>query len=429
MYGVYSFLLALSLIFFYIPVYWVKYKIFRNQSIYIKERLGICLPPLKKGKHSIWFHAVSVGEVMSLKNLIQQLKNDHPDWTIYFSCLTHTGMKLAQEKLEGIDVLFYLPLDFKFTAKRYFKWLSPDVFVLAESEFWPNLLRTAKAFERPVVVINGRISRKSYKNYRKVRFFIKRVLENIDIFYVQTERDKDRLINIGVSPEKISISGNLKSDLVLPDISEDQIISIKRELGFAQGKKVLVAGSIRKGEDEKILSAFSKALKRCSSSLLVIAPRHPERALEIENLCRNLGLKAVRKTKAASLIDWEVLILDTLGELSFFYALADAAFIGGSLIPWGGHNLLEPAYYGKPVYFGPHMDNFFALAERFLEKGAAEEIKNFDHLVDMFLMKDETKLRSMGEKARLVLRSLQGATVKTEKMLESLIEPLSGLKK
>ncbi len=424
----YSFLLALSLILFYIPVYWVKLRILKNQPLFLKERLGIRLPPLKQGTGSLWFHAVSVGEVLSLKDLIQKLKNDHPDWVIYFSCLTETGMKLAQEKLKGVDVLFYLPLDFKFVTKRFFRWLDPDVFVLAESEFWPNLLRTAGALEKPVVLINGRISRRSYKNYRVLRFLIKRVLRNLDIFFVQTDRDRERLINIGVSPEKISISGNLKCDIVLPDIPEERIISIKEKLGFSQDKKVIVAGSIRKGEDKKILFAFSQAVKSNPSILLVLAPRHPERTFEIENLCRTLGLKAVRKTKAAPSSSWEVLILDTLGELSSFYALADVAFVGGSLIPWGGHNLLEPAYYGKPIFFGPHMDNFFDLAERFLEEGTAKEIRDDDDLLKMFLLKDEKKLKEMGKRARLTLKSLQGATVKTERMLESLIESLSDLR-
>jgi 3-deoxy-D-manno-octulosonic-acid transferase len=416
----YSFLLSLYLL-IYIPICFVRIKIFGGDSLYLRERLGFKLPEEKRHERSLWIHAVSVGEVLSLQNLIKQIKERHPDWVIHFSTLTNTGMKVAKEKLRYADSIFFVPLDFKHVVKKFFAVLSPRLFILAESEFWPNLLREAKKQTNGILLINGRISHHSFKRFRRLHFLTKRVLRNIKLFLVQTETDKERLRKIGVNPNLIEVTGNLKSEVRLPLFTEKGILEMKRKLNISETKKVVVAGSTHKGEEKQLLKAFREARKSNSRLLLILAPRHQNRFDEVERLCQDFSLNVGRKTLISSDSEWDILILDTIGELAQFYALSDVSFVGGSLVPWGGQNLLEPAFYGKPIFFGPYMDNFSALAEKFVESNAAKIINKKHDLVEMFLIQDENSLEEMGVRARETLSSLQGATEKTIKVIEELM--------
>ncbi|MDH5466379.1 MAG: 3-deoxy-D-manno-octulosonic acid transferase [Candidatus Aminicenantes bacterium] len=379
---------------------------------------------LNKGiseKKSIWFHAVSVGEVLSLQNLIKKIKEKHPDWQIHFSTLTNTGMRVAREKLTDADHLFFVPMDFAFLVRKFFRALKPSVFVLAESEFWPNLIREAKKSTDGVLLINGRISPRSFKKYFRFRALTKKVLRDIDLFLVQTSEDKAKLERIGVSSELVRVAGNLKAEIDLPSFTPEEILGIKEKMSIPASKKVVVAGSTRNGEERKLLESFVKARRAREDLVLIMAPRHPERFDEVEKLCQEFSLQAARKTQVTPNSQWEVLILDTIGELARFYALCDLAFIGGSLVPWGGHNLLEPAFYSKPVFFGPHMKNFAYLAEIFAGAGAARVAHDGKDLVEMFLMRDERTLSEMGRKAKDTLISLQGATEKTIQAIEDMM--------
>lgn len=421
MYAVYSFLLCVSLLFYFIP-YFVRMKLLRKESLYLRERLGFCLHRNQTETNSIWFHAVSVGEVLSLQNLIKKVKESHPDWIINFSTLTNTGMRVAREKLADADHIFFVPLDFACIVRKFFNALKPTLFVLAESEFWPNLLRVAKKKTRFVLLINGRISPKAYQRHYRFRLLSRRILKNIDLFLVQTGNDKEKLERIGIRAEEIRVVSNLKSEINLPRYDEKEILEIKINLGIPLTRKVIVAGSTRKGEERRLLDAFEKARKERKDLLLILAPRHPERFDEVERICHDFSFRVVRRTQTAAGTPWDVMILDTIGELAQFYALCDLAFIGGSLVPWGGHNLLEPAFYGKPVFFGPHMKNFAYLADRFVQADGARVVQTEDNIVNIFLMQDEKSLKIMGEKARKILNSLQGATEKTIKAIESVME-------
>jgi 3-deoxy-D-manno-octulosonic-acid transferase len=236
----------------------------------------------------------------------------------------------------------------------------------------------------------------------------------------------EKLEKIGADPQNVQVAGNLKAEISLPKLGQTELEDLRRSLNIPDGARVVVAGSMRKGEDEPLLDAFSVAAKASENLVLILAPRHPERATEVEKICQKYRLSVQRRTEISSERDWEVLILDTLGELAKFYALSDVAFVGGSLVPWGGHNLLEPAYFAKPVFFGPHMDNFRHLAEIFEEAGAALTVKNRDELVRMFCMQDEKEHMEMGKKAKSTLISLQGATDMTLRAIDSL---MSGEKK
>jgi 3-deoxy-D-manno-octulosonic-acid transferase len=421
MYIFYSVLLFFALKFL-IPFYFFQRQLIRGESLFLKKRLGYELPKERNQKKSIWIHAVSVGEVLSLQNLIQELKARHPGEEINFSSLTNTGLRIAKEKLQGADNIFFVPLDFASVVRKYFETFNPKLFVLAESEFWPNLLRVAKKHGCRVLLINGRITERSFRRYSRFRLLAKKVLKNIDFFLVQTEEDKERLERLGTDSQRIEVAGNLKAEIDLPLLNNKEISNLKKKFAIPEGKKVIVAGSTCKGEEELILDAFSKARKARSDLLLILAPRQPGRFNEVERISQDFPFIVRRRTKLSSEDEWEVLILDTIGELAHFYALSDVAFVGGSLVSWGGHNILEPAFYKKPVFFGPFMKNFAYLAEKFVQSEAARIIHSQEDLVETFIMRDEGSLSEMGEKAKQTLDSLKGATQKTLEAIETILK-------
>lgn len=402
----------------------IRLKLGDQESLYLRERLGLRRPSVRSPARgsAIWIHAVSVGEVLSLRHLVSEIKRRHPDWRIYFSTLTTTGYRVAKEEMSVADAVFLIPLDFGWIVRRFFSALQPRLFIVTESEFWPQLLRRAARTCSSVLLINGRISHRSFRRYRRLGNLARRFLRPIDRFLVQTESDRQRLVRIGLPPGRIEVAGNLKADICLPPMSSEERETLKRGIGLSPEKKVIVAGSTHRGEEEKILKAFKEARAVRQSLRLVIAPRHPQRSAEVEIIAKALSLKVVRKKQIEPGGPWDVLILDTIGELARLYALADLAFIGGSLVPHGGQNLLEPAFYGKPLLFGPHMENFAFLADLFVRQGAARVVKDRVELEEDFLMKDGKELAERGIRARELLISLQGATERTIRVIESSME-------
>jgi 3-deoxy-D-manno-octulosonic-acid transferase len=421
-YGLYSAFLFIALL-IYAPGHFIRMRVRQKQRLFLRNRLGLKLPAARAGGPSLWVHAVSVGEVLSLRRLLSEIRTRHPAWTVYFSTLTNSGYEVARQTLEGVDEIFFVPLDFRWVVRRFFTALRPDMFILAESEFWPQLLRQARRNCRSVILINGRMSQRSSDRYRRCRRIIRPVLGNIDHFLVQTDKDLERLERIGIPREKLEVAGNLKVDLRLPPVSPDEKARLRADFGLTADKKLIVAGSTHRGEEAVILKAFASARKLRSELLIVIAPRHPERTPEVEKAAADAGLQAQRRTEADPSRPWEVLVLDTIGELARFYALADLAFVGGSLIPHGGQNLLEPAYYGTPLCFGRHMENFAELADLFARSAAARKVSGQEDLEELFSMKDEKKLEEMGRRGRELLNSLQGATARTLQVIEERISP------
>jgi len=416
-YLLYSLVFCLALL-ASIPVYFVKLKLFQKESLFLRERLGAKLPHRESDKPFLWIHAVSVGEVLSLQNLVKEARRKHPDWEIGFSTLTNMGYRVALEKLLGVDHIFFIPFDFPWIIGRAFRALRPQLLVLAESEFWPGLLSEARRSSCRVLLVNGRISARSFKRFFRFRGMANRVFKNIDKFLVQTAQDKERLEKIGVPSGRLEISGNLKCEVHLPSLGAADLLRLKRELGIPEFKTVVVAGSIHKGEDERLIRAYREARTRKDNLCLVLAPRHPEKFGEIEKTFQNREFIVRRKTALQPGQSWDILVLDTIGDLARLYALSDLAFIGGSLIPWGGQNLLEPAFYGKPIFFGPHMENFASLAEEFVKAGAAKVVARPEDLVEMFSFKDAEAMAEMGRRAKKTLSSLQGATGRTLSAIE-----------
>ena len=357
-----------------------------------------------------------------MRKLIIEIKDRCPEWIIYFSVLTHSGFEIACKELPRADAIFFIPLDFGPIVRQFFKKLEPDLFVLAESEFWPNLLREAKKRTRGVLLINGRISPRSSRRFVAFKFLMRRIFQNVSFFLVQTERDKTSLLNAGVKADVVAVGGNLKAEIDMPVFPEEALGKLKESLGIVESKKIVVAGSTRRGEEEQLLSGFVSARRRRTDILLILAPRHVERAGEIERLCEKLDVQVGRRTTVHPDDRWDVLILDTLGELARFYAISNVSFVGGSLIPWGGQNLLEPAFYGKPIFFGPYMDNFDHLARTFLEADAARVLKKDSELETMFLFEDEQELMLLGQRAKKTLDALSGATEKTLALIEDFME-------
>jgi 3-deoxy-D-manno-octulosonic-acid transferase len=416
-YLIYSLALAVALA-LYLPYYAFRMKVLKKDRVHLRERLALGLPMRPEGREAVWVHAVSVGEVISLQHLVRELKRRHPEWDIVFSTLTHTGIRVAREKLVEADRIFFVPLDFRRVIRRVFRAVRPGALVLAESEFWPNLVGEAADRGLRVLLINGRISEHTFKVYEDIRPIARRILGNVDRFLVQTDEDRERLERLGTDPGRIEVAGNLKSEVRLPQFSESELADLKRSLGLGGGEKVVVAGSTRKGEEERLLRAFAEARKERPDLKFVVAPRHIERAGEIERAAQETGFTVVRRTQARPDDRWDVLILDTIGELARVYALSDAAFVGGSLVDWGGHNILEPAFYGRPVFFGPHMRNFALLADSFVRAGGARIVRTDADLLDMFLLRDREALGKMGAAARAHLASLGGATEKTIRAIE-----------
>jgi 3-deoxy-D-manno-octulosonic-acid transferase len=328
---------------------------------------------------------------------------------------------MAEEKMAAAELLFYVPFDFAGCVRRLLNRMHPDLLILAESEFWPRLLREAGRRGVPILLANGRISTTSGERMRRLRALMGIILRPVTRFLVQTDRDRSRLIDAGIDPVRIEVAGNLKCEVRLPLLSPEDAVRGRAELGVRPEDRLLVAGSIHPGEEGLLLEAFRKARAAGRPVRFVLAPRHPEKFQNLEKDFASTGLVFARRSQPAPESGWDVLILDTIGELARFYALADAAFIGGSLVAWGGQNLLEPAFYGKPIFFGPHMDNFASLAEAFVEAEGARVVRTPEDLQAMFALADDADLTAQGRKARRTLDSLSGATEKTLAAVESIL--------
>lgn len=358
----------------------------------------------------IWIHAVSVGEAMAVKGLLEEIKNAYPGRKLIISTITETGNKIAASIAKEGDFVTYLPLDFSFIVKSVIDRMKPAFFIIAETELWPNLILYLYKKKIPVVLVNGRISDKSFRGYSCVRFLLRPVLEKVSLFCVQTDRDAQRFMRLGVSRDKIHVTGNMKFDAVT-------YAQYNPDLKPGPKERFLVAGSTHPGEEGIILEAYRQLCKEFSQLRLIIAPRHPERAAEVENIVVESGFKPVRISTLKNPAERPesaapVFILDTVGELMSYYAIADIVFIGGSLIKKGGHNILEPASLSKAILFGPHMFNFRDITELFLDKKAAISVRNQEELTKNigYLLNDPGKIIQLGQLAYELVLKNQGAT-------------------
>lgn len=427
MYALYSALLAIALL-VTLP-YWLmqmsrhgKYRAGLWERLgRVPERLG-SRPP----QPAIWIHAVSVGEVLAVIGLVAELKRRREDFRIVVSSTTDTGQKLARKEF-GAESVFYFPLDFRFAIRPYLRALRPQLLILAETEFWPNVLRLAHRDGIRIAVVNGRISDRSWPRYRRFQSLLGRVLQNVDLFLAQTEEDARRLRDIGALPERVRVAGNLKFDAPAPP--EPAIVSsLRRKLQEADAGPVLVCGSTVEGEERMLLQAFENVLASYPRAVMILAPRHPERFLAAAQLLAELGIRFWRRTLwSGEALTGGVLLLDSIGELAALYALADIAFVGGSLVPRGGHNIIEAARHGVAIVVGPHTENFRDTIRLFETQEALRVVTPAElPLVFMDLIANEKARTDLGQRAGETLRSQTGATQRTADALDALLAGTTG---
>jgi 3-deoxy-D-manno-octulosonic-acid transferase len=428
MYLIYSMLFSVGAI-LTAPFYWWRKGRSQKRGYWV-ERFGN-IPYQETSPGAIWVHAVSLGETLAVAGLVKEMQRTFPGRKIYLSHVTPAGRSAGESRLPSIAGRFYLPLDWRWAARKALARIKPSLLVIVETELWPNLLRAAQEAGARVVIVNARMSRRSLRGYRLARPFVRRVLANVDAIYAQTEEDAERFRQIGAQPERVRMVGNLKFDAQPPQLGEFAR-ALRAALRQAQRGPVLVAASTMPGEEPLVLQAWDLIQARYPKALLILAPRHPARFEEVSQdlaraqrgFARRTTLQMEEKALLRQLASTAILFLDTIGELAGIFELADMVFIGGSLVPTGGHNLLEPAYWSKVIAFGPHMENFRDIAKLFLDAGAAIEISNPEELAHAtWLLENKEARERLGASARQVLEQNSGATARTIDGLRKYLDP------
>ena len=356
-----------------------------------KTRFGFLDSNLRELPHPvIWVHAVSLGEALAAIPLLRGLKHMWPQGTLVVSTVTETGKEVVSRQLDGIALHCYAPLDFPWAVNRYLQRLNPFLFILMESELWPNLLRALYLRQVPTCLVNGRISSKSFSRYQLVRGFMRQVFGYLDLALVQSERDEQRMVALGASPDHVQVTGNMKFDQLSEQVGQDSVALISRqELGLESNEILWVAGSTHEREELEILEAYREVVRAYPQLVLLLAPRHIERIVQVEKVIRGLDLVCFRRSllsvqsmSSFSAHGPRVIILDTRGELARIYGLGVVGFVGGTLVPVGGHNLLEPAQWGKPVLFGPFTDHCRDMAQLLIDQGGGFQVQDRQGLVE-----------------------------------------------
>ena len=421
MYWLYSALLAASLI-VSLPYWLLQMSRHGKYRSGLWQRLGNVPEWLKKdSRPAIWIHAVSVGEVLAVAPLCKQLRSRFPNHRVVISTTTDAGQKLAGKRF-GIENVFYFPLDFGFAIRPYLDALRPQAIVIAETEVWPNLLHLAHASGARIAIVNARISDRSYHGYLRLRRLLRRVLQDVDLFSAQTEQDRQRLAEIGAPVDRIQVSGNLKFDLPVPE-PPDIVNAVRLAFSQSNAGPILVCGSTVEDEEPLLLQAFENVLASYPRAVMILAPRHPERFAQVAALLEQLGIRFWRRSLwNGEAIAGGVLLLDSIGELGAFYGLADVAFVGGSLVPRGGHNIIEPAQHGVAIIVGNHTENFREIVSLFQSRNALRVVGPAEFpLVLMELIANKAERKALGKRAEETLRSQSGVTQKNLHALETLL--------
>lgn len=373
-------------------------------------------------KDSIWVHAVSVGESISAIPLIQELIRDYPQTTIVVTTMTPTGAERIQKALGEQVLQLYVPYDYPFAVKRFLCHINPKILILMETELWPNILHYSAGRKIPIVLANARLSEKSFVNYKKVCSFMRSILSCITVVAAQSKLDAERFLILGLEPQKMLITGNIKFDVKVPDDLFKQAKQLR--LAWGEDRPVWIAASTHKGEEEKILAAAKIVREIIPESLLILVPRHPQRFDEVFELCCKQGFETIRYSKdQKALASTNVVLGDVMGQLLLFYAAGDIAFVGGSLIPWGGHNLLEPAVLAKPIISGQHLHTFLEISQLLTDADAlitvADEVALAQSLIQLF--QDKMLQEKLGCAALDVVEKYRGATQKIFACIKSFL--------
>ena len=410
---------------FYLPTLIFKGRLHGDFAERFARFDGMKKRELLSGRDRIWIQAVSVGEVALCKSLIPALKEIFPGRDIVISTVTKTGQALAKKNFSKDAIIIYFPLDFLCIVKKAIGLIKPSLYIMIETELWPNLLKAVSAGDIPCILINGRISDRSIGKYRLVKPFLKKALGAISAFCMQDDIDAERIIELGAPRDRVTVTGNMKFDASVPGDIKDPG-AIRASLGLKDDDELIVAGSTHEGEEAAVLEAFKKLSVQFPKIRLLVAPRHIDRAEQIERTIRDAGFEVIRfstnderrlsaeaSAKAEMTNDERrIILLDTIGHLNDAYSVATIVFVGGSLIRHGGQNPIEPAYFAKPVLFGPHMFNFKYIAGVLLKYKPVMQVFSGEDLYEKFrlLLADPALRSTLGERARKVVNDNRGAT-------------------
>lgn len=425
-------------------VYWATlipmliYRLIREEGFYqrIKQSIGFLPDDLKEkisNRHAIWVHAASVGEIVAASPIVREMRKTHPNEVIIVSVVTATGFRMAHQIIKGADGILYFPLDLPYLTDRILTIVKPRAIVLVETEIWPNFLRIAARKNIPVMMMNGRISRRSSSRYRMITFFTRRVLSTIYVFCMQSRIDAQYIIDIGADPNKVIVTGNTKYDQTYGIVTDEEKKRYLKELGFDENTyPIMIAGSTHKGENVSVYKAFCNIRNHFPGAKLIIAPRYIHQA----DLIYDEGVKhGVTMVKRSDMVagkqiagPYDGVLLDTIGELGRVYSLGDLIFVGGSLAHIGGHNILEPAAHGKPIVVGPNMFNFVEIFDLLSSRGACVMVRNEEEFSDTCLdiLIHPEKAEEMKRHCLEIVEENQGATKKNLDELQRLLDEVYG---
>lgn len=413
-------------LYFALPVVMIRllYRASRNKQyrVRISQRFGFNLLSPKEQAHpnGIWIHAVSVGEVNAAVPLVRNLLARFPDRAITITTMTPTGSERVLKVFGGSVRHCYLPYDYPGAAKRFLNALRPQLAMVMETEIWPNLIHECHNRQIPMIYTNVRLSARSHEGYLRFKKLFSPTLKKVSQFAVQAKADAERLIDIGANADAVEVTGSIKFEMTLPASVTEAAQAVRRDMGWE--RPVLVAGSTHDGEDAQVINAYLKARKEIGNLLLVLVPRHPERFSAVFKLAAGYGCKTVLRSQCQAKIpqDTEIYVADTMGELTLLIAAGDVAFIGGSLVPAGGHNVLEACAAGVAVVFGPHMFNFQEISDLVLAKGAGIQIMDSDELGEVVvkLLNDPVIRDQYGSEGRALIEENKGALDKICAMVE-----------
>lgn len=424
----YNILLLISIV-LALPVIVVHVMTSEKRRKTVFRRLGIQRIVIPPGKNSrpIWLHALSVGEVLACVPLVKGMGTTWPHRPVVVSVSTLTGFETATRLLRAdVDSIFYFPYDILWSVRKVIREVNPEFFFLVESDIWPNFLFEMKRRRIPTILVNGRISPRSFAGYKRLSFFARSVFSWISVVCAQSKSDAERFMEIGVDAEKIRITGNLKFDKDVGAVATDEIESLKRRFKIGVESKVLLAGSTHEGEEDVLIEVFLRLKENIDTLVLVVVPRDPRRAPAI----RRTFLSSVRGVALASALERttssspsQVIVVDAMGMLQQLYAFSDVAFVGGSLVACGGHNPLEPAALGRPVLFGPHVTDFQSIAEMLVAAGGALQVRNGEDLYreSLRLLEDPSRAREMGANGLQVFQANRGAVARTLQISEAFL--------
>ena len=422
----YNILLSMGIV-LCLPVIVVKVLTDQKRGRTVFRRLGVHRFTKAPATRPIWVHALSVGEVLAATPLVKEIRKTHAHWPVVVSVSTLTGYEIAKRTLEAdVDQIFYFPYDLVWSVRRIIRSIHPAIFILVESDIWPNFVYEMKRQHIPFVLVNGRISPRSFSGYGYFSFFMRHVFSNVSSICTQTAMDARRFLAIGTPPEKIQITGNMKFDQAPVFASCEEVSEMRAAMAITPVAKVVVAGSTHEGEEAVLLRCVRTLKKNFPDLVLVLVPRDPARAKSIQAILSQTGCLASLRTQLGKMDAKcmpEVIIVDTIGELRRLYAMADVVFVGKSLVDLGGQNPLEPAALKKPILFGPHMFNFQRVSEQLVRQGGALQVANEEELLHQLdaLLADAARAEAMGTEAYRVFKMNRGAVDNTLRVIEEFL--------